>query len=96
MTVSDQDQQLLALRDCFAQLGRAIAISDLSAIEQATQELRALMDQSTHLDAQMLRTQRPLLEQLDLVSSDVEALLASRIRAYDQAISAFQATQGDQ
>jgi len=91
---NNQDQQLLALRDCFAQLQQAITRSDLETVERATGELHALMEGATMLDADAIRAQRGLVEEVSSLSADVEALLASRLNAFDLAMSAWHQAEG--
>ncbi len=87
MTSVQNSSDLLALREVFAQLGRAIAVSDLSGVEASTEALRRFL--ATEGPAKRSSVDRDLVEQLDLASADVAALLASRLRAYDSAISAW-------
>lgn len=83
---------LLALREVFAQLGEAIAVSDLATIEASTEALRGFVTQS---DAHFLPEHRGLIEDIDLISEDVAHSLASRLRAYDLAITAWREAEGD-
>ncbi len=94
MHPNNQDQQLLALRDCFAQLRKAIVGSDLETVERTTAELYALMDSATTLDADAIRAQRSLVEEVSSLSAEVETLLASRLNAYDLAMSAWHKAEG--
>ena len=89
MHTNNQDQQLLALRDCFAQLLQAITGSDLNRVESATAELYALMEGATKLDGEAIRHQRDLVEEVSAISAEVESLLASRLNAFDLAINAW-------
>lgn len=83
MTASD----VLALRKVFAQLGQAIAVSDLPTVEASTAALRQFIAKAGTTLPDGL--DRSLIEDLDLASANVAALLASRLRAYDSAISAW-------
>jgi hypothetical protein len=94
LNLNNQDQQLLALRDCFAQLGQAIVGSDLEQVERATAELYALMESATMLDADAIRAQRPLVEEVSNLAQDVETLLGSRLNAFDLAIDAWHKAEG--
>jgi hypothetical protein len=89
-----QDQQLLALRDCFTQLQKAVTRSDLEMVERATSELYALLEGATQLDADAIRAQHALVEEVSALSAEVEALLASRLHAYDLAMSAWHKAEG--
>ena len=86
--------ELLALREAFAQLGRAIAVSDLENIEASTEALRGFLARMQDVSPEGL--DRSTLEQLDLASADVADLLASRLRAYDMAIAAWRETEDQQ
>ena len=79
--------EFLALREVFAQLGRAIAVSDLPAVEASTEALRRFIAETGETFPEGL--DRSLVEDLDMASADVAALLASRLRAYDSAIAAW-------
>lgn len=94
MHLNNQDQQLLALRDCFAQLQKAITGSDLDQVESATAQLYALMQGATKLDGDAIRNQRELVEEVSAISAEVESLLASRLHAFDLAISAWHKAEG--
>lgn len=94
MSSVNQVTELLALREAFAQLGRAIAVSDLDNIEASTEALRAFLDRMQDVSPEAL--DRTTLEQLDLASAGVADLLASRLRAYDMAIAAWRETEDHQ
>jgi hypothetical protein len=79
--------EILALREAFVQLGRAIAVSDLNAVETTTEALRGFLARMQDISPDGL--DRAALEQIDLASADVADLLASRLRAYDMAIAAW-------
>ena len=85
--------EFLALREAFAQLGRAIAVSDLEHIEASTEALRGFMARMQDVSPEGL--DRAALEQIDLASADVAELLASRLRAYDMAIAAWREAETD-
>ena len=85
--------EFLALREAFAQLGRAIAVSDLDNIEASTEALRGFIARMQDVSPDGL--DRAALEQIDLASADVAELLASRLRAYDLAIAAWREAETD-
>lgn len=85
--------EFLALREAFAQLGRAIAVSDLDNIEASTEALRGFMARMQDVAPEGL--DRAALEQIDLASADVAELLSSRLRAYDLAIAAWREAETD-
>ena len=85
--------EFLALREAFAQLGRAIAVSDLENIEASTEALRGFLARMQDVSPGGL--DRAALEQIDLASADVADLLASRLRAYDMAIAAWREAETD-
>jgi len=85
--------EFLALREAFAQLGRAIAVSDLENIEASTEALRGVMTRMQDVTPEGV--DRAALEQIDLASADVAELLASRLRAYDMAIAAWREAETD-
>lgn len=89
MTSIFQDSDLLALRDAVAQLGRAIAVSDLASVERATVAIQGLMDRNITTDPAIAASQKALLEEVFASSEALEALLASRLRAFDIAIAAW-------
>ena len=91
MTEIFQDSELIALRDAVTQLGRAIAVADLVAVETSTAQFKSLMDRQG-ADARMVgRNQLPLVEAADASSQEIAAVLASRLRAFDIAIAAWRA-----
>ena len=85
--------EFLALREAFAQLGRAIAVSDLENIEASTEALRGFLARMQDVSPGDL--DQAALEQIDLASADVADLLASRLRAYDMAIAAWREAETD-
>lgn len=85
--------EFLALREAFAQLGRAIAVSDLDNIEASTEALRGFIARMQDVAPEGL--DRAALEQIDLASADVAELLSSRLRAYDLAIAAWREAETD-
>jgi hypothetical protein len=85
--------EFLALREAFAQLSRAIAVSDLENIEASTEALRGFMTRMRDVTPEGV--DRAELEQIDLASADVAELLASRLRAYDMAIAAWREAETD-
>ena len=94
MTSVSNVSEFLALREAFAQLGRAIAVSDLENIEASTEALRGFMARMQDVAPEGL--DRAALEQIDLASANVAELLASRLRAYDMAIAAWREAETDQ
>ena len=93
MTSVSNVSEFLALREAFAQLGRAIAVSDLENIEASTEALRGFMTRMQDVTPEGV--DRAALEQIDLASADVAELLASRLRAYDMAIAAWREAETD-
>ena len=93
MTAVSNVSEFLALREAFAQLGRAIAVSDLENIEASTEALRGFMTRMQDVTPEGV--DRAALEQIDLASADVAELLASRLRAYDMAIAAWREAETD-
>ena len=85
--------EFLALREAFAQLSQAIAVSDLENIEASTEALRSFMARMQDVTPEGL--DRAALEQIDLASANVAELLASRLRAYDMAIAAWREAETD-
>ena len=83
----------LSLREAFAQLSQAIAVSDLENIEASTKALRGFMTRMQDVTTEGL--DRAALEQIDLASANVAELLASRLRAYDMAIAAWREAETD-
>jgi hypothetical protein len=83
----------LSLREAFAQLSQAIAVSDLENIEASTKALRGFMIRMQDVTPEGL--DRAALEQIDLASANVAELLASRLRAYDMAIAAWREAETD-
>ena len=89
MTQAFQDSDLLALRDAVTQLGRAIAVGDLALVEASTAQIKLLIDQA-NAEAPLTRdSQLALIQALDASSQEIEAVLASRLRAFDIAIAAW-------
>ena len=93
MTSVSNVSEFLALREAFAQLSRAIAVSDLENIEASTEALRGFMTRMRDVTPEGV--DRAELEQIDLASADVAELLASRLRAYDMAIAAWREAETD-
>lgn len=89
MTEPFQDSDLLALRDAVTQLGRAIAVGDLAAVESCTAQIKLLIEQANTLSPLTREGQLALIQALDASSQDIEAVLASRLRAFDIAIAAW-------
>jgi hypothetical protein len=85
-----KEEDLVALRDAVCRLESAVSVSDLSSVEAATSELRDLMS-SFGVPAPVVQERDlHLVRQLDDASDDLAALLASRLRAFQLAISAWQ------
>ncbi len=82
---------LLALREVFAQLGQAIAVSDLPALEASTEALRDYLARGA---SGFPEKDRALVAELDRMSEELAHALASRLRAYDLAITAWRETEG--
>lgn len=87
MTHIFQDSELIALRDAVAQLGRAIAVSDLAGVEASTAQIKGLVERDGAFSAD--RSQLPLIEEVDASTQEIATLLASRLRAFDIAIAAW-------
>jgi len=89
LTQAFQDSDLLALRDAVTQLGRAIAVGDLALVEASTAQIKLLIDQA-NAEAPLTRdSQLALIEALDASSQEIQAVLESRLRAFDIAIAAW-------
>ena len=89
MTQAFQDSDLLALRDAVTQLGRAIAVGDLALVEASTAQIKLLIDRA-NAEAPLTRdSQLALIEALDASSQEIQAVLESRLRAFDIAIAAW-------
>ena len=89
MTQAFQDSDLLALRDAVTQLGRAIAVGDLALVEASTAQIKLLIDQA-NAEAPLTRdSQLALIEALDASSQEIQAVIESRLRAFDIAIAAW-------
>jgi len=77
------------LRDAVTQLGRAIAVGDLALVEASTAQIKLLIDQA-NAEAPLTRdSQLALIEALDASSQEIQAVLESRLRAFDIAIAAW-------
>ena len=87
MTHNLQDSELFALRDAVAQLGRALAVSDLAAVEASTAQIKGLVEGDGAFAAD--RSQLPLIQKVDASTQEIATLLASRLRAFDIAIAAW-------
>jgi len=85
-----KEQDLLALRETFRRLEEAVSISDLPAVEAATVQLRDLMSSLGVAEPAVQDRDIELVRQLDAASGDLSALLASRLRAFQLAIAAWQ------
>ena len=94
MALVNDSSDLLALREAFAQLGRAIAVSDLENIEATTGALRGFLARMQDVAPGGL--DKAMIEEIDLASADVATLLASRLRAYDMAIAAWREAEDAQ
>ena len=89
MTQAFQDSDLLALRDAVTQLGRAIVVGDLALVEACTAQIKLLIEQANTLAPLTRESQLALIQALDASSQEIEAVLASRLRAFDIAIAAW-------
>ena len=89
MTQAFQDSDLLALRDAVTQLGRAIVVGDLALVETCTAQIKLLIEQANTLAPLTRESQLALIKALDASSQEIEAVLASRLRAFDIAIAAW-------
>ena len=89
MTQAFQDSDLLALRDAVAQLARAVTAGDLALVEASTAQIKLLIDQASAVAPLTRESQLALIQALDASSQEIEAVLASRLRAFDIAIAAW-------
>ena len=85
-----KEEDLLALRDAFRRLEEAVSVSDLPSVEVATVQLRDLMSSLGVAEPVVQERDLALVRQLDAASEDLSALLASRLRAFQLAITAWQ------
>jgi hypothetical protein len=85
-----KEEDLVALREAFRRLETAVSISDLPSVESATAELRDLMIRVGVASSVVQERDLALVRQLDAASEDLSALLDSRLRAFQLAISAWQ------
>lgn len=93
MTQTSLEADLLSLRDAVTQLGRAIAVSDLAQVEASTSEIKALLEKAQAAGGAALQDHVALIKELESSSQDIEAVLASRLRAFDIAIAAWRAPE---
>ena len=80
----------MALRDAFRRLESAVAASDLPSVDSAADHLRSLMEPFGGVAPSILEQDVALLRQLDGSSENISAILASRLRAFEIAIAAWQ------
>jgi hypothetical protein len=85
-----KQEDLVVLREAFRRLEAAVSNSDLASVEAATSELRDLMINFGVPAPIVQERDLPLVRELDAASDDLSALLASRLRAFQLAISAWQ------
>jgi hypothetical protein len=85
-----QGSDLLALRDSFRKLEAAVAASDLASVDSAASELRSLMERFGGVAPSVLERDIAMVRQVDASSESVSAILASRLRAFEIAIAAWQ------
>jgi len=85
-----KDSDLLALRDAFRKLEEAVMASNIASVEAATFHLRSLMERFGSVAPVVLERDIALVRQVDASSEHASALLASRLRAFDIAIAAWQ------
>ena len=85
-----KEEDLLALREAFRRLETAVSVSDLPSVEAATIQLRDLMSSLGVAEPAVQKHDLELVRQLDAASGDLAELLASRLRAFQLAITAWQ------
>ena len=90
MTQVLQESDLLALRDAFRRLESAVAASDLPSVDSATSHLRSLMERVGEVEPSVLERDIALVRQADAAGENASAILASRLRAFEIAIAAWQ------
>jgi len=80
----------LALRDAFRRLEAALAASDLPTVDSAASHLRSLMEPFGGVAPSVLERDIALVRQVDASCEIASDILASRLRAFEIAISAWQ------
>jgi len=85
-----QESDLLALREAFRRMEAAVIASDLSSVDSAANHLRSLIAQFEDLAPSVLERDIPLFRQVDASSENASDILASRLRAFEIAIAAWQ------
>ena len=85
-----QESDLLALRDAFRRLEAAVTASDLSSVDSATSHLRSLMERVGDVAPSVLERDIASVRQADAAGESASAILASRLRAFEIAIAAWQ------
>ena len=88
-----KQEDLAALREAFRRLETSVSNSDLASVEAATSDLRDLMANFGVTAPVVQERDLQLVRELDAASGDLSALLASRLRAFQLAISAWQAPE---
>jgi hypothetical protein len=85
-----REEDLILLREAFRRLEDAVSISDLPSVEAATTQLRDLMSSLGVAEPAVQERDLQLVRELDAASEDISAVLASRLRAFQLAITAWQ------
>jgi C4-dicarboxylate-specific signal transduction histidine kinase len=85
-----QESDLFDLRDAFRKLEEAVMASNLAAVDSAVSNLRGLMDRFQDITPAVLERDVALIRQIDASGEHTSAVLASRLRAFDLAIAAWQ------
>ena len=85
-----QESDLFDLRDAFRKLEEAVMASNLAAVDSAVSNLRGLMDRVQDITPAVLERDVALIRQIDASGEHTSAVLASRLRAFDLAIAAWQ------
>ena len=85
-----QESDLFDLRDAFRKLEEAVMASNLAAVDSAVSNLRGLMDRFQDITPAVLERDVALIRQIDALGEHTSAVLASRLRAFDLAIAAWQ------
>lgn len=85
-----QESDLFDLRNAFRKLEEAVMASNLAAVDSAVSHLRALMERFGDVAPAVLERDVALVRQIDASGEHTSELLASRLRAFELAIAAWQ------
>ena len=80
----------MALREAFRRMEAAVIASDLSSVDSAADDIRTLMAQFGDVAPSVLERDVSLFRQVDASSENASDILASRLRAFEIAIAAWQ------